>query len=172
MSYTVRFESNATSTDALIASTVDKLLTLSQSVKDIPGASLTEDQAKKFARLRNVCKRTLDRTMDWADQDFDQQITTSQWDWKGNDVFTRRRNGQVVSEPRDIVDTKTLLNSKQRINVDADTEDFTWEAGYAEKVHDGYTAKNGSAYPARPWTEKTLDIVDDAVDSIFALETL
>lgn len=42
-------------------------------------------------------------------QQFEQEI----YAWKGPDIFTQRKNGERVSEPRNIVDTGALRDSQQ-----------------------------------------------------------
>jgi hypothetical protein len=102
--------------------------------------------------------------MDWADNDFDQQMASEKWRWNNNQ--TRRKNGQIAGNPRDIIDTGDLLQSKERTQVSSSVVDFTWTDEVAELVHDGGTTKNGGAYPARPWTEPTLDELDGLIDSM------
>lgn len=50
-----------------------------------------------------------DKTAEVIHEEIKQQIQDKKWKW-GN--VTRRRNGQVVGSPRDIVDTGNLLNSQ------------------------------------------------------------
>ena len=166
MPYTVRFESNAFQADSAIGRMLGVLNRLTGSVRRIAGVQVQEFQGNELRRLDGVNQRTLQQVMDWADNDFDAQITRSEWDWKGPDGRTRRRNGQVVTQPRNIVDTGELLSSKTRTQVNRNTVDFTWTAEHAELVHDGADAVNGEEYPARAWTEPTLASIDDVINSI------
>lgn len=171
MAYTVRFESNALAEDNKIRQLIDALGKLGKNVKKLSGIKIKETQVNELKKLYGVNQRTFTRAMDWAENDFDQQITNIQWDWKGPEGKTRRKNGQVVDEPRDIVDQGTLLNSKQRENIGQSVTEFTWTANHAEGVHDGYQAKGGGMNPARPWTEQTIEDIDEVIQTILDRES-
>ena len=70
-----------------------------------------------------------------------------------------------MGSPRNIIDTGDLLQSKERVQVGKSIVEFTWQDDVAELVHDGGTLKNGGAYPARPWTQPTLDELDNVIDT-------
>lgn len=166
MSYTLRFTSNAFAADSAITKMLNALQGLKKQAKKFVGVQSEEFGGNRLQDLYGINQRTFERAMDWADQDFDQQINSAQWDWKGFDGLTRRKNGEVVSEPRDIVDMGTLLQSKQRRQSGRSVVDFEWTAEHAEGVHDGYRAKSGTLNPARPWTEPTLAEIDEVIDDI------
>lgn len=166
MSYTLRFTSNAFKADSAITKMLGALEALKRQAKNLIGIQNENFGGNRLQDLYGINQRTFERAMDWADQDFDQQINSIQWDWKGPDGTTRRKNGQVVSEPRDIVDSGTLLRSKQRKQVGRNVVDFEWTAEHAEGVHDGYKAKSGTLNPARPWTEPTIADIDEVIDGI------
>lgn len=161
MSYTLRFTSNAYQVDKEIAG----LLGVLQG-KTLSGPLLVKNIEVGLQNARNICQRTYERAMDWADADFDQQMNLVQWDWKGSDGITRRKNGEIAREPRDIVDMGTLLQSKQRKQSGRNVVDFEWTADHAEGVHDGYKTKSGALNPARPWTDPTLADIDEVIDGI------
>ena len=161
MSYTLRFTSNAYQVDKEIAG----LLGVLQG-KTLSGPLLVKNIEVGLQNARNICQRTYERAMDWADADFDQQMNLVQWDWKGSDGITRRKNGEIAREPRDIVDMGTLLQSKQRKQSGRNVVDFEWTADHAEGVHDGYKTKSGAVNPARPWTDPTLADIDEVIDGI------
>lgn len=125
------------------------------------------DDADSLKKLSGISQRTFERAMDWADADFDRQMTLEQWKWKGPDGRTRRKNGQVVTEPRDIVDTGALLQSKKREAISSSITEFSWEDPIAGAVHDGMTLKGGGNNPARPWTEPTMQEIEQVIDTIF-----
>lgn len=166
MAYQLRFESNAFKADSAIGKLLDGLSALSKTARKAVGIKVQEYGGDELVRLRGINKRTFQRAMDWADNDFDQQISDEKWDWKGADWETRRKNGQVVTEPRDIVDTSALLNSKRRDDVNDSVTEFEWTAPHAEGVHDGYRAKGGGEVPARPWTEETIQDLDEVINSL------
>lgn len=168
MAYTLRFESNAMQQDNRIRQFLERLTVLGRNIRRIARAEVEETRINELRQFYGISQRTFSRAMDWADTDFDQQITSDQWDWKGPDGRTRRKNGTTVTEPRDIVDSGALLRSKQRNNINSSTTEFTWTADHAEGVHDGYVARGGGTNPARPWTEPTLEEIDDVVNAIFA----
>lgn len=168
MAYTLRFESNAMQQDNRIRQFLERLTVLGRNIRRIARAEVEETRVNELRQFYGISQRTFSRAMDWADTDFDQQITSDQWDWKGPDGRTRRKNGTTVTEPRDIVDSGALLRSKQRNNINSSTTEFTWTADHAEGVHDGYVARGGGTNPARPWTEPTLEEIDDVINTIFA----
>lgn len=164
MAYQLRFESNAFQADSVIGRLLDGLSALSKGARRAVGIQVKEYEGNKLRQLRGINQRTFQRAMDWADNDFDQQMASSKWDWNENQ--TRRKNGQLVGSPRDIIDTGDLLQSKERVQVNRSTVDFIWKDDVAELVHDGGTTKNGGAYPARPWTEPVLDEIDDMIGTM------
>ena len=164
MAYQLRFESNAFQADSVIGRLLDGLSALSKGARRAVGIQVKEYEGNKLRQLRGINQRTFQRAMDWADNDFDQQMASSKWDWNENQ--TRRKNGQLVGSPRDIIDTGDLLQSKERVQVNRSTVDFIWKDDVAELVHDGGTTRNGGAYPARPWTEPVLDEIDDMIGTM------
>jgi hypothetical protein len=164
MAYQLRFESNAFQADSAIGRLLDGLSALSKGARRAVGIQVKEYEGNELRRLRGINQRTFQRAMDWADNDFDQQMASEEWRWNQNQ--TRRKNGQLVGSPRDIIDTGDLLQSKERVQVNRSTVDFIWKDDVAELVHDGGTTKNGGAYPARPWTEPVLDEIDDMIGTM------
>jgi hypothetical protein len=171
MTYRVVFESNAFQADNLIGRALSSLTNLSRNIRRTAGMQVRVDGADQLRRLDGVNQRTFERAMDWADADFDLQMTSEQWRWKGPEGRTRRKNGQVVTEPRDIVDTGSLLQSKKRQAISSSITEFAWEDPVAGAVHDGARSRGGSMNPARPWTEPTLQDIDEVVQSILTGET-
>lgn len=171
MGYTVRFESSAFQADSNIRKLIDFTSGLKRQLGAIAGVKVEDRDIDKLRKLYGVNERVFIEAMNWADQDFDQQITNSQWQWKGADGITRRKNGQIVTEPRDIVDTGALLSSKERRSAGRGNVEFEWTAPHAEGVHDGYSSKSGQRVPARPWTEPTLEDVDTVIQELLDRET-
>jgi hypothetical protein len=168
MAYQLRFESNAFRADSAIGRLLDGLSSLSKGARRAVGMNVQEFEGNELRQLRGINQRTFERAMDWADKDFDQQMTSEKWLWENKDAEnrTRRKNGEIVDSPRDIVDTGALLQSKQRRQIGKSVTEFTWEDDVAELVHDGGRAKTGGAYPARPWTEPTLDEIDTVIETV------
>lgn len=164
MAYQLRFESNAFRADSVIGRLLDGLSSLSKGAKRAVGMNVQEFEGNELRQLRGINQRTFERAMDWADKDFDQQMISEKWQWNANQ--TRRKNGEIVGSPRDIVDTGDLLQSKQRRQIGKSITEFVWEDEVAELVHDGGALKNGGAYPARPWTEPTLDQIDTVIETV------
>jgi hypothetical protein len=77
-----------------------------------------------------------------------ESIEDAKWEWPRE---TRRRNGEVVGSPRDIVDTGNLRDG-QYYEIDGTTITFGNNAEYAAIVHEGY----GSDYPERRFISDTL----------------
>jgi hypothetical protein len=84
------------------------------------------------------------------DTAFSQKISSSEWPWPGP---TKRRNGQTVTSPRDIIDTGELDSSQRLTRPKRGTWIWLWTAPYALFVHEGATLRGGGEYPARPWTK-------------------
>ena len=172
MTYQLRFESNALEADNAIGKALDKLVELSRNERRMSGAKVREDEVNKLMTLRGVCQRTFEGAMDWADKDFDQQMASEKWplteDWPN---ITRRKNGEVVGSPRDIIDTGALLQSKKRDPISSSITEFIWEDDAAESVHDGMVTKSGKRLPARPWTEPTLDDIDNIINTTIKKES-
>ena len=164
MAYQLRFESNALDADSKIGQMLDALVQTTKQARRTAGMQLREDEVNRLVTLRGVCQRTFELSMDWADKDFDQQMISEKWRW--TDKQTRRKNGEIVGSPRDIVDTGALLQSKKRDPINSSITEFIWEDDAAELVHDGGKTKTGGAYPARPWTEPTLKEIDGVIDTI------
>jgi hypothetical protein len=164
MAYQLRFESNAFQADSTIGRLLDGLSALSKGARRAVGIQVKEYEGNELRQLRGINQRTFQRAMDWADNNFDQQMASEEWRWNKNQ--TRRKNGQLVGSPRDIIDTGDLLQSKERVQVNRSTVDFIWKDDVAELVHDGGTTKNGGAYPARPWTEPVLDEIGDMIGTM------
>lgn len=168
MSYTLRIESNAFEADSGIAKVVAALQSLKRSAKGVLGIKSEDFQGNRLETLYGINQRTFQRAVDWADQDFDRQIENVQWAWKGADGVTRRKNGQTVTELRNIVDTGALLDSKTRREISSSIVEFEWIAEHAEGVHDGYASKSGGYNPPRPWTEPTLSEIDNVIENLLA----
>jgi|694.fasta_scaffold15202_6 hypothetical protein len=163
MAYQLRFESNAFRADSAIGRLLDGLSALSRNARRFAGAQITEYEGNELRQLRGINGRTFERAMDWADADFDQQMTSEKWDWPNE---TRRKNGQVVNSPRDIIDTGALLQSKRREQIGNSVVEFIWDDEVAEGVHDGMVSKSNKRLPARPWTEPTLDEIEGIIESM------
>lgn len=167
MTYQLRFESNAFRADSAIGKALEALERTIKGAKKVAGVKIREEEVNRLVKLRGINQRVFGLAMDWADNDFDEQIKAVKWGWKGPQGETKRKNGQVVTEPRDIVDTATLLNSKRRDNIHSSITEFEWTAPHAEGVHDGYTARGGGRNPARPWTEPTIENLDEVIKTLF-----
>jgi len=86
------------------------------------------------------------------------QFNQSVYSWKGPDFFTKRKNGQTVSEPRDIVDTGALRDSQAWRIADKRALIFSWGGGfitYAGAVFFGLPY-NGANGPGRDWIKPVL----------------
>jgi hypothetical protein len=98
------------------------------------------------------------------DKQLKEEIQRVQFSWPGE---TRRRNGEIASSPRDIVDTGAFLRSQRRTRVNLTTVRFTW-GGSGGVTYAGYIYQGipGKAYPARDWIKPALDAVP--LESFFA----
>ena len=97
------------------------------------------------------------------DTGLDKAMDASIWGWGAT---TLRRNGSIVSSPRNIVDTGQLKSSKQVKYAQypgSTAFSINYTAPYAKFVHFGgmmqpYGNKNAASVlvPARPWVEAVL----------------
>ena len=89
-----------------------------------------------------------------------EEIQTPQFNWPR---ATKRRNGQTVTSPRDIVDLGGLLRSQRRDRPSATELRYTWEPKsssgfmYAGLILTGYTTSKGTVVPGRNWIKPALD---------------
>jgi hypothetical protein len=100
------------------------------------------------------------------DTELKEQIRTERYSWPGE---TRRRNGETVTSPRDIVDTGAFLRSQRRRRVNLTTIRFEW-GGSGGVTYAGYIYQGipGKAYPARDWIKPALDALP--IGDFFARE--
>lgn len=101
---------------------------------------------------------------------FKAEINASQFFWPRTTV---RRNGQVVSSPRNIVDTGALRASQQRFTIGGQGIGlgYRWggpQAPYAPLVLTGYVSSGSAINPGRNWILPALE--KHPLDSFFAAE--
>ena len=94
-----------------------------------------------------------------------EEIKTPQFSWPRQ---TKRKNGQTVSSPRDIVDLGGLLRSQQRDRPSATQLRFNWATPYAGLVLSGYSTSKGTLVPGRNWIKPALE--KQPLDTFFAAE--
>ena len=86
------------------------------------------------------------------DAEFQDQITTSKWNWPND---TLRKNKQFIPKGnRDIVDMGDLRDSQTHRQVNQFAIEWTWNVDYSAIVHNGAALKGGGEYPAREWTKE------------------
>lgn len=102
--------------------------------------------------------RAFDRTTDRLSEAMDYAIDAGLYDYPRT---TKRRSGEIVNYPRNIVDLGNLKDSKvvSRSN-DGNAAEFSWDVPYSLAVHEGYTTKTGADVPPRRWTEKGIEEAD------------
>ena len=76
------------------------------------------------------------------------EITSPKWDYPRE---TKRKNGQVVSTPRDIVDTGELRNSLYSEMRGERNAVIGTKAEHSQLVHNGYFTSTGKEVPPRPY---------------------
>jgi len=84
---------------------------------------------------------------------FQESIVQQRYQWP---QITIRQNGQVVTSPRNIVDTGAFKLSQERTVVNATTCLFTWNVPYSSLILTGYTTSTGKRFPARDWIRPVL----------------
>ena len=76
------------------------------------------------------------------------QFNRVKWQWQGT---TLRRNGELATSPRNIVDTANLRDSLVYERVGKYATAYGYTAPYAGINHEGGKLSNGGEIPARPW---------------------
>lgn len=113
------------------------------------GARVTVDKVK----LTNMAKPAFDKlNREQLPKAFKEEIEAKKWEW--NENVTVRKNGDVVTTPRDIVDTGELRDSYRYVQR-GDMYRHIWDVDYAARVYLG-TPRT----PARPWGKKPLEDIN------------
>ena len=96
-----------------------------------------------------------------------EEIRAKQYSWPRQ---TKRKNGQPVSSPRDIVDLGGLLRSQERVRGVASASQlvYRWNASYAGLILTGYTTSKGTVVPGRNWIKSALE--KQPLEPFFAAE--
>lgn len=132
---------------------------------------VSDSVTNRLVHLEGALGGIFTKAMDWAENDFRQEIKAVKWDWPRE---TKRRSGSTVESPRDIVDLGGLKNSQKREGMGDDRTAFVWTGGegkaYALEIHDGYSSKAGNRVPARPFTEETIAKLDEVIGSLVSRE--
>lgn len=108
-------------------------------------AGLRVDRTKLDSILDSILTQVVDELADICQE----EIKSDQWEWAG---ITRRKNGETVGSPRNIVDTGELLDSL-KILKSGNSALIYWDAPHAAIVHEGYVSDSGYLYVGRPWTD-------------------
>lgn len=106
------------------------------------------------ARVKNL----LQQYSPQIGEQFQTEIKTSQFKWPNQ---TRRKSGQLVGSPRDIVDLGTFLRSQTPGKVTGNMKtgyalSFTWTAPYALAIYRGYYNNKFQKEKARDWIHPAL----------------
>jgi hypothetical protein len=104
----------------------------------------------------NAVKEALDKMAKELNSEFEREIRLRKWEWPR---ATKRKNGERVTSPRDIVDTTALVDSQKMDKMNPYEYKWVWEVDYSAIVHDGGKFKSGGSYLARPWTKSAEEIV-------------
>lgn len=94
--------------------------------------------------------------LEQIDDAFEAAISDERYEWPNQ---TRRKNGQTVGSPRDIVDTGSLRDSQYRNTITPEITEFGWTKSNPELNHNGgMSSYNGTRYyhQPRPWTQHAI----------------
>lgn len=103
-------------------------------------------------KINRILSKAFTEAVEQLVIDSQSTIADDRWEWPRQ---TKRRNGDVVGSPRDIVDTAQLFDSLV-VSQQGNKAELTWEAPYAVIAHEGATTKNGTEIPARRWVDATI----------------
>jgi len=101
-----------------------------------------------FSAVDQALNEAFKEAMFLLGQEFTKAITDNVWDWPN------------PPSPRNIIDTGRLRSSQQVNFQEEGVATFSWPVDYAIYVHQGYTMRDGSTFPGRPWTTKALETFD------------
>lgn len=82
------------------------------------------------------------------------QLEAEKWAWPRE---TKRKSGQTVGSPRDIIDTGELKNSLSLYYLTPTSVEYQYASDHAMLVHQGATLSTGTVIPARPWVDAAAD---------------
>lgn len=105
-------------------------------------------------RIRQRAARVLQLYRPAMAEQLRQEIQRPQFAWPRR---TRRRNGQVVGSPRDIVDTGAFLASQVDYQPDPLKLVFTWGGYDGPVTYAGIILRGKTNYPRRDWIRPALD---------------
>lgn len=132
---------------------------------------IQDGATNRLVNLGKSLDRVFEKAMDWADNNFQEEIEAVKWTWPNETV---RSDGSRAGTTRDIIDTAGLKQSQRRENQGPNTVDFVWTGGngkaYALEVHEGYTTKNNQRLPGRPFTDAAIFRLEDIVGALIAEE--
>jgi hypothetical protein len=103
-----------------------------------------------YDALDNIINKAFEATADGFGEAQLAAIEAPIYDWDGTTTY--RKSGEVVTEPRNIVDTGELRDSLSQIK-DKGSRTYVYTADYASDVHEGYETDAGNTKPSRPWTK-------------------
>lgn len=83
-----------------------------------------------------------------------QEVRANKWQWPRKTI--RKRSGEEVGSPRNIVDETTFSQSQSNERVDETTHEHRFDTEYALAVILGATLSNGTQLPARDVFEEPL----------------
>jgi hypothetical protein len=112
---------------------------------------------------KQAIQRILERALaDYCEElalQFRQLIESPIFDWPNT---TRRRNGQVVRSPRDIVDRGDFRDSQRLEYPNPALARFVWDIRYAIYVFYGWTTVSGTTLPGRDFISPAIEDFEKA----------
>lgn len=96
-----------------------------------------------------------DDTILLLEREFIKEIVAEKWSWP------------TAPTKRDIVDQSGLKDSTKPIKISSTVVEFHWTVDYALAVHNGATFRDGTVFPARPWTKEPLEKAQEMFNESF-----
>ena len=105
--------------------------------------------------LERKAAKALDEYAAKIGDEFQEQIEAADWYWPNK---TKRQNGKIAGNPRNIVDTGELRDSQQGPSVGKGglSQSFKWTAEHAALVKDGYITTTGRQVRGRDWIKTAM----------------
>lgn len=104
--------------------------------------------------LTDRTSKAFQKMLPKLDAAFKNTIASNEFPWDGT---TKRRSGEVVSSPRNIIDLGAFANSQSFASIDLTLAVFSWSVAYAIYIFYGYTTRSGRVVEGRDWLSATLN---------------
>lgn len=100
--------------------------------------------------------------------DVAREVVSNKWEWPRE--TTRKRTGEVVTSPRNIIDTTTFQQSQGNERVSDTEHEHSFDTDYALAVVLGAKLSNGTVLPARDVFKEPLEKLPKKFEGLAKLQ--